>query len=230
MCLFFAILSALLVPGLARRRRWVAACSRMVFRLAGIHVTVRGYENLPSGHSIVVANHASIVDGVLLQGFLPARFSFVIKGEMQRVPGVSFLMRRIGSRFVERFDASGSARDARQLLRAASAGESLTFFAEGTVIGKPGLSRFRAGAFAAAINAKVPVVPLAISGSRQVLAAHTLLPRHGPVRIDILNPVEPAHPAFGNSRELAELSRQRILQILDEPDLLAEAAAEQRNL
>ncbi|RLA26378.1 MAG: hypothetical protein DRQ63_08370 [Gammaproteobacteria bacterium] len=193
----------------------------MVFTLAGVHVKVRGYEKLPAGHCIVVANHASIVDGVLLQGFLPPRFSFVIKGEMQRIPGISFLMRRVGSKFVERFDASGSARDARHLLRAASAGESLTFFAEGTVISQPGLSRFRAGAFVAAIKASVPIVPLAISGSRQVLLAHTLLPRHGHLRIDILNPVEPSHQAFADRKDLAELSRQRILEVLDEPDLLA---------
>jgi 1-acyl-sn-glycerol-3-phosphate acyltransferase len=195
----------------------------MVFRLVGVSVKVRGYEKLPTGHCIVVSNHASIVDGVLLQGFLPPRFSFVIKGEMQRVPAVNFLLRRVGSRFVERFDASGSARDARDLLRAASGGESLTFFAEGTVISKPGLSRFRAGAFAAATRASVPIVPLVISGSRHVLLAHTRLPRHGNLRIDILNPIEPSHPAFGNSRELAELSRQRILEVLDEPDLTAES-------
>ncbi len=224
-CIFFAILSAVLVPGLERRRRYVAACSRMVFTLAGVHVKVRGYENLPAGHCIVVANHASIMDGVLLQGFLPPRFSFVIKGEMQRIPGVNFLLRRVGSIFVERFDASGSARDARYLLRAASAGESLTFFAEGTVISNPGLSRFRAGAFAAAIKASVPIVPLAISGSRKVLVAHTLLPRHGHLRIDVLNPIEPSHPDFADSKALAELSRQRILEVLDEPDLLADATA-----
>jgi len=222
-CIFFSILSAVLVPGLERRRRWVAACSRTVFTLAGVHVSVRGYEKIPSGHCIVVANHASIVDGVLLQGFLPPRFSFVIKGEMQRIPAVSFLLRRVGSKFVERFDASGSARDARYLLRAASAGESLTFFAEGTVNSEPGLNRFRAGAFAAAIKAAVPIVPLAISGSRHILVAHTRLPRHGHLRIDILNPVEPSHTAFANSKDLAELSRQRILEVLDEPDLLADA-------
>jgi len=223
-CIFLAILSALLVPGLERRRRYVAACSRMVFTLVGVHVLVRGYENLPAGHCIVVANHASIVDGVLLQGFLPPRFSYVVKGEMQRVPGVSFLIRRLGSKFVERFDATGSARDARNLLRAASAGESLTFFAEGTVISEPGLGRFRAGAFVAAIRSSVPVVPLAISGSRHILVARSRLPRHGHLRIDILNPIEPSHPAFANNKDLAELARQSILDVLDEPDLLAKHA------
>ncbi len=212
---------ALLLPGLERRRRWVSASARAAFTLTGMRVTLRGLEKLPKGHCIVVANHASYIDGVVLFGFMPPRFAFVIKGEMKNFPAVNFLLRRIGARFVERFDASGSARDARQLLRAASSGESLAIFPEGTFLRYPGLDRFRSGAFAAAIKGGLPVVPTVISGSRYVLPGGHLLPRHGHLRIDILNPIEPGDPAYGNSRDLAELSRQRILEILDEPDLLA---------
>jgi 1-acyl-sn-glycerol-3-phosphate acyltransferase len=139
---------------------------------------------------------------------------------MQRFPFVSFLLRRIGSKFVERFEASGSARDARQLLRAATSGESLALFPEGTFIEEPGLGRFRSGAFAAAIKAGIPVVPVVISGSRHLLPAGRTLPRYGNLRIDILNPIDPSDGAFGNSRMLADLARQKILNVLDEPDLL----------
>ncbi len=159
-----AVLSALLVPFLAWRRRCVSFFSRLPLRLAGVSTDVRGIENIPRGDCVVVANHASYLDGLILQGYLPARFSFVIKGEMQNFPVVGFMLRRIGSRFVERFEASGSARDARRLLRAASDGESLVVFPEGTFIRNPGLGRFRSGAFAAAINAGVPVVPVGAEG------------------------------------------------------------------
>jgi 1-acyl-sn-glycerol-3-phosphate acyltransferase len=221
LCVLSGIVFALLLPGLERRRRWVTASARATFHLTGISVQVRGLEKLPSGHSIVVANHASYIDGVVLFGYLPPRFAFVIKGEMQNFPGVHFLLRRIGAKFVERFDASGSARDARQLLKAASSGESLAFFPEGTFLHEPGLDRFRAGAFAAAIKGSIPVVPAVISGSRHVMPGGYILPRHGHLRIDILNPIGPGDPAYGDSADLAELSRQRILEVLDEPDLLA---------
>ena len=181
---------------------------------------VPGLEKLPSGDCVVVANHASYLDGIIVQGYLPPRFSYVIKGEMQNFPLVGLMLRRIGSKFVERFEASGSARDARQLLRAASAGESLAFFPEGTFIEEPGLGRFRPGAFAAAIKAGVPVVPVVISGSRHILPAEIFMPRHGHLRLDILNPIEPAHAAFASSKALAQLARQRILEVLEEPDLL----------
>jgi 1-acyl-sn-glycerol-3-phosphate acyltransferase len=223
LAVFGAILAAVFVPGLERRRRCVAFCSRLSLRLAGISTVVRGLEKLPATDCVIVANHASYVDGVLLQGFLPSKFSFVVKGEMQSFPAVSFLLRRVGCRFVERFEASGSARDARRLLKAASDGESLVVFPEGTFEQEPGLGRFRAGAFAAAIRAGVPVVPAVISGSRHILPAEKLLPRHGHMRIDILNPIEPTHPAFANSKKLAALTRKQILTVLDEPDLLPAA-------
>ena len=221
LCVLSGILFALLLPGLERRRRWVTASARTTFHLTRIPVKVRGVEKLPDGHCIVVANHASYLDGVLLFGYLPPRFAFVIKGEMRKFPLVGFLLRRIGAKFVERFDASGSARDARHLLKAASAGASLAFFPEGTFQPYPGLDRFRSGAFAAAIKADLPVIPVVISGSRQVMPGGHFLPRHGHLRIDVLNPIEPGNPAYENSRDLAELSRQHILEILDEPDLLS---------
>ena len=221
LCLLSAIVFALLLPGLERRRRWASGSARASFRLAGIPVKVHRLEMLPAGHCVVVANHASYIDGVLLFGFLPPRFSFVIKGEMKSFPAISILLRRIGSRFVERFEPSGSARDARRLLKAASSGESLAFFPEGTFLRHPGLARFRSGAFAAAIKGGMPVIPVVISGSRRILPGGHALPRHGRVRIDVMTPIGPDEPAYGNSRDLAELSRQRILTVLNEPDLLA---------
>lgn len=218
-CFSGALLFALVIPGLERRRRWVSAAARSWFAAAGIRVIRHGFENLPPGHCIVVANHASYMDGVLLQAILPPRFSFVIKGEMRNVPVANILLRRIGSKFVERYVASASARDARHLLRAAAAGESLAFFPEGTFHVAPGLHRFRPGAFVAAIKGELPVVPLAINGSRSILPARHILPRHGHLRIDVLPPVLPGDPSYQRSKRLADEARVRILAVLDEPDL-----------
>lgn len=218
-CFSGAVFAAIAVPGLERRRHWVAAAARSWFAVAGIRADMRGLANIPEGHCIVVANHASYMDGLILQAFLPPRFSFVIKGEMRKVPVVHFLLRRIGSRFVERSAAAASVRDARRLLKAAAAGESLVVFPEGTFHVEPGLHRFRPGAFAAAAAGSVPVVPLAISGSREILPARRLLPRRARLQIDVLAPIRPGDPAFRHSRELARTARLRILKALDEPDL-----------
>ncbi len=222
LCVLFALVAVTVVPGLERRRRAVALASRGTFVLSGIRPDINGLENLPDGHCVVVANHASYVDGVLLSGYLPARFSFVVKGEMRNIPIAHFLLRRGGSKFVERFVTAGSTRDARQIVKAARDGESLAFFPEGTFIKQPGVSRFRAGAFVAAIKGGMPIIPVAISGTRQMMPAGRLLPWPCPIRVDILAPIDPSDMAFDNHRALAETARQRILAVLGEPDLLAD--------
>ena len=223
LAVLFTMLVALLVPGMHRRQRLAALACKGVFVLAGVNVTVTGRENLPDGHCIVVANHASYIDGVLLKGYLPGRFSFVIKGELRNFGPAHFLLRRSGAKFVERSEVSGSTRDARQMVRAAQDGESLGVFPEGTFEEQPGVGRFRPGAFAAAVRGKLPVVPIAISGTRQMLPAGRMLPRPSRLVIDILPPILPDDPDFEHRRTLAEAARQSILAVLDEPDLLESA-------
>lgn len=215
------ILGVLVLPGLHRRRRWISAVARAWFAVAGIRVERQGFDRIPDRHCIVVANHASYLDGVILQAFLPPRFSFVIKGEMNSVPVAGLLLRRIGSHFVERFAVGASARDALRLLRAAAAGQSLAFFPEGTFHPQPGLHPFRPGAFAAAAKARLPVVPLAIRGSRLILPARRRLPRPARLELHVAEPIMPGEPAFASSATLADAARRRMLAVLGEPDLAA---------
>jgi len=225
LCILFGLCCALLLPGAERRARWLAGTSKAIFVLSGVPVEVRGMQNLPETDCVVVANHASYTDGLLLKGYLPARFSFVIKGEMRNNAIVHFLLRRAGSRFVERDGSPASSRDARQIVKAAKSGQSLAMFPEGTFQEQPGLLRFHAGAFVAAVRGNMPVVPIAISGTRWLLPSERDLPRFNRLRIDILPPINPDHPAFANHRDLAKLARQRILGVLDEPDLVADEPA-----
>lgn len=220
LAVLFSLIVAIIVPGANRRRHLVTGASRAIFVMVGVRVNVQGIDNLPPDNCIVVANHASYVDGMLLNGYLPSRIGFVIKGEMRDIPVAHFLLRRTGSKFVERKEAVGSSRDARQMVKAAVDGESLGFFPEGTFIKEPGVGRFRAGAFVAAIKGGIPVVPVAISGTREMLPAGRLLPKRVDLTIDILPAISPGDDDYGNSKELAESARQRILAVLDEPDLL----------
>ena len=220
LCALISLITVTLVPGLSRRQRLTTVVARACFALSGIKVSTSGLETLPDGHCVVVANHASYVDGPLLKGFLPPRFSFVIKGEMRNIPVVHFMLRRAGSKFVERFTAAGSARDARHIVKAAKDGQSLAFFPEGTFIKEPGIDRFRPGAFSAAINGEMPVVPVAIGGTRQMMPSGRLLPAPCRLGVQVLPPIFPDDPAFADNRQLAEAARQAIIAALDEPDLL----------
>lgn len=219
----FALLVTILVPGQHRRQRLAALAAKSIFVLARVDVEVVGIDELPGNDCVIVANHASYIDGFLLKGYLPARFNFVIKGEMRDIPVVHFLLRRCGAKFVERNSHAGSARDARQIVKAAKDGESLAFFPEGTFRKEPGVGRFRPGAFVAAVRGQLPVVPIAISGTRKMLPAGRMMPWPNALKIRVLPPIVPDHPQYSESRALAETARQAILGALDEPDLLQDA-------
>lgn len=222
LCVLFGILSALLVPTLHGRRKFVTAAAKGVFKLTGIHCQITGLDNIPDEHCVVIANHSSYLDGIILQAFLPPRFAFVIKGEMQKMPFVHFMLRRIGSKFVERFIAEGSARDARAIVKSAQVGESIAFFPEGTFVLQRGLGRFRSGAFSAAIKGALPVVPVIIKGAREMMPANRLLPVPGRISVEILEAIPNSDPAYRSTRKLSALARKRMLLGMDEPDLMAE--------
>jgi 1-acyl-sn-glycerol-3-phosphate acyltransferase len=217
------LLAVSLIPGLSlpRRRALAHQAARLFFRVAGMPMHISGLAHLPPGPCILVANHASYLDGVVLKAALPARFCFVIKKEIVKVPLAATLLRRIGSEFVDRFNRHAGAMDARRLIKAASTGQSLVFFPEGTFTEVPGLARFHSGAFATAARAQVPVVPAVIRGTRRILPSHLMLPRWSRIEVEILLPIAPtdAHgQAIGGEATRVE-ARDRILTVLGEPDL-----------
>ena len=133
--------------------------SRGFFRAAGIPLRVQGIEHLPRVPCVVVANHASYIDGIVAMAALPPEFAFVIKKEMVRVPLASLLLRRLGSQFVERFDRHKGASDARRVWKLAASGQSLVFFPEGTFDATRQIGKFLGGAFATAERSQMPSSP-----------------------------------------------------------------------
>jgi 1-acyl-sn-glycerol-3-phosphate acyltransferase len=215
-----ALLAALILPGVYRRRAAARGIARAFLWVAGMPLTVRGMERLAPGQCIVVANHASYLDGLVFTAALPARFSFVIKREMSAVPLAGLFLRRIGSEFVERFDRNRGAADARRVLRNAASGHSLVFFPEGTFTRTPGLLKFHTGAFVTAARAGCPVIPAVVRGTRAVLSPSGGLPRPGRIQVEIL-PAIHAEPERGEAASvtLRDSARQAILAALGEPDL-----------
>jgi 1-acyl-sn-glycerol-3-phosphate acyltransferase len=216
-----ALILVTLVPGLGiKSRREIAHyAARTFFHLAGLRVRVVGEELLPATPCVVVANHASYIDGVVLKAFLPARFSFVIKKEVTKVPLAGLLLKRIGSEFVDRFNRHAGGMDARRLIKAADAGQALAFFPEGTFVERPGVGKFHTGAFAIAARVGLPVVPVALRGTRYILPSGRFLPRLGRIDIEILPPLPVGGTDAASVLAIREQARARIVSVLDEPDL-----------
>jgi len=215
-----ALALLVVLPGVGRRRAAARAASRTFLRFAGIPLIVRFPERLPQGQCVVVCNHASYLDGIVLTAALPPRFGFVIKREMARVPFAGTLLERLGSEFVDRFDRRRGARDARRVLRNATQGHSLVFFPEGTFTRTPGLLKFHIGAFASATRAGCPVLPVVLRGTRRALPPSGALPSPGALQMELLPPLTPL-PGRGEHAviELRDRARAAILAALGEPDL-----------
>lgn len=92
-------------------------------------------------------------------------------------------------------------------------------FPEGTLLRRPGLLSFRLGAFAAAVEAGLPVVPVAIRGTRTVLRGEQWFPRRGSVSVEIGEPIIPDGEGFEAAIQLRDAARSWILAHCNEPDL-----------
>lgn len=211
-----------LVPNVGFGRAVARLAIRLFLVLTGLRITVQGLSRLPDRPAVIAANHASYLDGLMLLVALPGSYSFVAKKELERSIWTGPFLKHLGAKFVERFDAQQSVADATSLGEAIHGGQTLIFFPEGTFRRMPGLLPFRSGAFVCAANADVPVVPVALTGTRYILRSESWFPRFGRVSIKIDEPVAPAGSDWSAVLSLRDRVRERMLELSGEPDLVYE--------
>jgi 1-acyl-sn-glycerol-3-phosphate acyltransferase len=202
-------------PGVLRRR-WLAHHAAALFlAVIGSRPRIKGRPT--AGPCVVIANHSSYLDGIILTAVLPPKFSFLIKHEMASIPVAGFVLRGLGSQFVDRASAGHRHRTARRLVVEAAGGAAFAVFPEGTFDREPGVRPFKLGAFVAARRAGSAIVPVAIAGARGKLPARSWLPAPGPITVWIGKAIKANdHP---DARSLAAATRHEILARLDEPDV-----------
>jgi 1-acyl-sn-glycerol-3-phosphate acyltransferase len=143
--------------------------TRRLLRLVRIPLSVRGLEHLPAQSPyVLVCNHASYMDAVVLVAALPSHLRYVAKRELAKMWIPRLLFNRLGTEFVERFDAQQGLDDTAHVLAAVKSGAAVVFFPEGTFGREPGLRPFHMGAFMIAAQVGVPVVPAAIVPNKYV--------------------------------------------------------------
>jgi 1-acyl-sn-glycerol-3-phosphate acyltransferase len=219
----FVWMSVAVLPQVAWRWRVAGGAVRLLLKLTGNQLHVDGLASLPKEvPCIVVANHASYLDGFVLAASIPGRLSYVAKRELLNSLLLRVPLKRLETLFVERFDLQRSTADAEHVKQAVHAGRSLVFFPEGTFRRMPGLLPFRMGAFVAATQTKAPIVPVTIRGTRSILRANSWFPRRGVLKVTIGAPLSPEGDNWQAAVTLRDASRQAILQHVEEPDLGAE--------
>jgi 1-acyl-sn-glycerol-3-phosphate acyltransferase len=179
--------------------------------------------NMPVGQQyLVVSNHMSYLDSIVLTGVLPEQCHFVAKAELARNPFLRAAFAKLGVFLVDRFDAAQGLADTGKIDKGVRRGLRPLFFAEGTLQRMPGLLPFQMGAFVLACREQLPVVPVIIKGTRNILRGGSWFPRRGRVQVTILPPCYPTGTDWQEAIQLRAKVRQEMLQCLGEPDLAGE--------
>jgi acyl carrier protein len=211
--------TVMLLPRLEWRWAAVRWLARAALAAMGVPMSVTGLDRIPRERAIVMFNHASYIDAVVLAAVVPYAPTYLAKKELAEQFFAGRVLRRLGALFLERYDLSGSLADTATATEAARAGRLLVIFPEGTFTRRPGLLGFHLAPFKIACEAGLPVLPGVLRGTRSMLRADQWFPRWGPIDVEIGEPIKPSGADFASLLRLRQAVRESILARCGEPDL-----------
>jgi len=212
-------LLVLLLPSIRLRWSTVGFAGRLLGRLAGIRLVLTGRFDRERGPLVVVANHGSFIDGLVVLLCIREPVTFVAGSEFASQHIAGPFLRRLGCEFVHRSNPELMVADASRLNDLLRAGHTLVYFPEGSLAPAAGIRPFHLGAFAAANAAGSPVVPVGIRGSRHVVRPGGRLPRRGSIEVDVGDPITPGGTGWTETLALRDRARDAICRLTGEPDL-----------
>jgi 1-acyl-sn-glycerol-3-phosphate acyltransferase len=164
------------------------AWARLILKTTGVTVRVSGLERLDPGRSYVfAANHQSIYDIPIVFASIPFQLRIVAKESLGRIPFMGWHLHRAGHLLVDRKNPGPDI--VQKMRRLVSESSSLIVFPEGTRSVDGEIGRFKKGSFVVAIDARLPVVPITIVGSRRIMTKGRLMVRPGDVQLTIHEPI-----------------------------------------
>lgn len=195
------------------------AWARMLQRICMIRVDVLGAEKLdPEQHYVFVSNHFSLVDTPVMFGSMPRPFRILARHGLWKVPFLGWHLNRAGHIPVRRESPREAVKGIAQAADKIAAGFSILIFPEGGRTRQPTMRRFKPGAAHIAIRAQCPIVPMALVGTRKILAPNSAHLHPGRVELRVGQPVGTAGLT---SRDAAKLIRdvQQIIGDLSKPEV-----------
>jgi 1-acyl-sn-glycerol-3-phosphate acyltransferase len=187
--------------------------SWLILKTTGVRVAVEDLDRIePRKTYVFVSNHQSIYDIPVIFASLPYQLRIIAKASLARFPVLGWHLKRGGHLFVDRRnpDRAGILNRWRALV---SEGLSLVIFAEGTRSWDGQVARFRAGSFLLAIEAGLPIVPLGVIGTRQVMPKGRLRTEPADVKLIVHDPIQPPaleRPTIQDAKALADRVRDII--------------------
>ena len=207
----------LLLPRSSQRWALMHRAARGAFWLMGIRLDVTGTWPEAAG-VVIVANHASYLDGLVLAAVIPGEPAFIAKKELEPQFFAGPFLRQLGALFVDRTDPEGGVENVNKALEAAQAGRMLVFLPEGTFTRAPGLLPFRLGAFVIAARQHLSILTLTLRGTRSILRSDQWFPRRGSISVQVGSLASADGADFAAAVRLRDKVRATILANCGEPD------------
>ncbi|MDT8272699.1 MAG: lysophospholipid acyltransferase family protein [Desulfomonilia bacterium] len=166
--------------------------ARFTLWCANVSAEVLGKENIPEGPAIFMPNHQSHFDVFALLGHLEAQFRWTAKKELFRIPLLGLGMRRIGYILIDRSNHAKALEGMNIAAEKIRSGTSIMIFPEGTRSPDGNIIYpFKKGGFHLALKAHVPIVPVSVCGSRNILPKHSTKVTPGKITVVVGTPIYP---------------------------------------
>jgi 1-acyl-sn-glycerol-3-phosphate acyltransferase len=212
LCGWLAVLAATFISQRFASQRVGSLWSRTIGYLTPMLVSREGMDRIdPTQTYVVVCNHTSQYDILLVYGWLGIDLRWVMKQELRKLPGLGAGCEKVGHIFVDRSNPEAARTAINEALDRIGNGVGILFFPEGTRSRDGRLRRFKSGAFRMAVEQQLPVLPLTLLGTREILPADTLFLSPGRAKIVVH---EPIFPEGHDARSLMNASRDAIATAL----------------
>lgn len=184
------------------------------FKLFGFKLTIEGQENIPDHPFIVVSNHQSHMDIVVLLFGLRRKTAFIAKEELMKVPVLGWDIKAQGHIAINRFDPRAAVTELKRVEKLMEGGKSFILFPEGTRSLTGEVGPFKKGAFMMAANTGTQLLPCSISGTWNILNKTSLKMHPGAIHLRIGKPIKVVKPS--DSQQVKKLAEELLVQCREE--------------
>ncbi len=196
--------------------RSTAEWSSMVLRGAGVKPVIENPERLGRDRGqVLVSNHQSWFDVFALAASLPVKFSFVGKKELSRVPFLGQAWEKVGHIAIDRSDHKAAIESLHKVDEQFRAGRTIIMFPEGTRSPTGELTRFKKGAFVMAIKSQVPVVPVAVTGTRAIMEKGDWIIAPGTATVRVGEPISTEGLTLADRGRLTREAHSAVSRLLN---------------
>ena len=189
--------------------------ARIILAASGVKVTVAGLDNIDRGRPyIFAANHQSQFDIFAMQGCFAFDFRWLAKKELFQIPLFGRAMQLAGYIAIDRSHGREALKSLKEAAERIAAGTSVILFPEGTRSLDGKLHDFKSGGMVLAIKSGVPLVPVGISGTYEILPKGKLLAKPGQVIIRVGKPIATKEFSTGQKHELAAKIQAEVARLI----------------